>query len=189
MSSFRPSARTPCNHSSPAFWFCTSPTLWPFNTALTASLPGRTIVGGRCVRGGSSEAACERAFCCRTALTGQPLLGPSVALSAAGCRTPNGQVSRVRQARKVRAMRGPSEKGRTDSLHDHQSGHRLHDGHGAGHNARVVPALGLEHAGRAVIARGRLRLADSCGRLERDPDKSQLDEPDRRSPRASPAAD
>lgn len=56
---------------------------------------------------------------------------------------------------------------RQHGVHQHERRHALDDGHGAGHDAGVVAALGGQHALARAVVRGRcLRLADGRGRLE-----------------------
>lgn len=54
-------------------------------------------------------------------------------------------------------------------VHDDQRGHRLDDGHRAGHHTRVVAAPRSERTQGAVILCRLLRLRDRRGRLEADP--------------------
>jgi len=57
-------------YSSPVFGaWTTSPFISPFTIFSTVRLLGRIIEGGRCVRGGRSDAAVTRAFCCKTMLS------------------------------------------------------------------------------------------------------------------------
>lgn len=51
-------------------------------------------------------------------------------------------------------------------IHDDQARHGLNDGHSARHDARVVTALGLEHARCLVVCHCVLGLPDGRGWLE-----------------------
>lgn len=53
-------------------------------------------------------------------------------------------------------------------VHDHQGGHSLDDGNSAGHNARVVAALGFQNTLLEAVGSGRLGLANGSRRLEGD---------------------
>ena len=120
------------SYSSPDLLFCTcSPKPLPLTTLSTTFVPGRTMVGGRWVRGGRRAAAAVRAFCCKSML---PV-----------------SIIRIAASRREAA---------SYLLHDDQSGHGLDDGHGAGHDTRVVAALGGEHTRRAVVASRWLFLRD-----------------------------
>lgn len=58
---------------------------------------------------------------------------------------------------------------RHEGIHDHQRRHGLDDGDGAGHDARVVAALGGQDAlVLAVVGGGGLRLTNGGGGLEGD---------------------